>query len=63
VRKEIATIMKAEAFFSTLKTECFPPSQLFGSKARREIFEYIELYYNNRHLHSALGYLSDAAPV
>ena len=24
---------KAEAFFSTLKTECFPPNQLFGSKA------------------------------
>lgn len=49
---------KAEAFFSTLKTECFPPHQLFGSKAlaRREIFEYIEVYYNNRRLHSALGY-------
>ena len=49
---------KAEAFFSTLKTECFPPNQLFGSKAlaRREIFEYIEVYYNNQRLHSALGY-------
>jgi len=49
---------KAEAFFSTLKTECFPTDQLFGSKAlaRREIFEYIEVYYNNRRLHSALGY-------
>jgi hypothetical protein len=35
---------QAEAFFSTLKTECFPPNQLFSSKAlaRREIFEYIE---------------------
>jgi putative transposase len=49
---------KAEAFFSTLKTECFPPNQLFDSKvlARREIFEYIEVYYNNQRLHSALGY-------
>jgi putative transposase len=49
---------KAEAFFSTLKTECFPSNQLFGSKAlaRRQIFEYIEVYYNNRRLHSALGY-------
>jgi integrase-like protein len=39
-------------------TECFPPNQLFGSKAlaRREIFEYIEVYYNNRRLHSALCY-------
>jgi transposase InsO family protein len=47
-----------EAFFSTLKTECFPDNQVFSSraKARREIFEYIELYYNNRRLHSALGY-------
>ena len=49
---------RAEAFFSTLKTECFPDSQVFASRAqaRREIFEYIEVYYNNRRLHSALGY-------
>ena len=49
---------KAEAFFSTLKTECFPPNQLFSSKAlaRREIFEYIEVYYNNQRLHSSLEY-------
>ena len=49
---------QAEAFFSTLKTECFPENQVFASraKARREIFEYIELYYNNQRLHSALGY-------
>ena len=47
-----------EAFFSTLKTECFPEHQVFSSRAqaRREIFEYIELYYNNQRLHSALGY-------
>jgi len=49
---------QAEAFFSTLKTECFPDNQVFNSRAqaRREIFEYIEVYYNNRRLHSALGY-------
>ena len=49
---------KAEAFFSTLKGECFPESQVFDTKAeaRREIFEYIEIYYNNMRLHSALGY-------
>jgi transposase InsO family protein len=53
---------KAEAFFSTLKGECFPERQVFGTKAeaRREIFEYIETYYNNMRLHSALGY---QAPV
>jgi putative transposase len=47
-----------EAFFSTLKTECFPDNQLFSSRAqaRREIFEYIEPYYNNQRLHSALEY-------
>ena len=47
-----------EAFFSTLKTECFPDNQVFSSRvqARREIFEYIEVYYNNRRLHSALEY-------
>jgi transposase InsO family protein len=50
----------AEAFFSTLKTECFPLSNCFESKAeaRRTIFEYIEVYYNNQRLHSALGYQS-----
>jgi putative transposase len=51
---------KAEAFFSTLKTECFPLSNCFQSKAqaRNTIFEYIEGYYNNQRLHSALGYKS-----
>jgi putative transposase len=49
---------KAEAFFSTLKGECFPESQVFDTKAqaRREIFEYVEIYYNNVRLHSALNY-------
>ena len=49
---------KAEAFFSTLKAECLPVRQVFESKAaaRRAIFEYIEIYYNNQRLHSALGY-------
>jgi putative transposase len=51
---------KAEAFFSTLKTECFPLSNCFPSKARARstIFEYIEVYYNNQRLHSALAYQS-----
>ncbi len=49
---------KMEAFFSTLKTECFPVTNCFASKAqaRSTIFEYIEVYYNNKRLHSALGY-------
>ena len=51
---------KAEAFFSTLKTECFPATNCFTSKAqaRRTIFEYIEVYYNNQRMHSALAYQS-----
>jgi putative transposase len=51
---------KAEAFFSTLKTECFPLNNCFASKAqaRAVLFEYIEVYYNNQRLHSALGYQS-----
>jgi putative transposase len=51
---------KAEAFFSTLKTECLPHNQVFVSKdqARREIFEYIEIYYNHLRLHSRLDYQS-----
>ena len=51
---------KAEAFFSTLKSECFPLSNCFESKAqaRHILFEYIEAYYNNQRLHSALGYQS-----
>jgi putative transposase len=51
---------KAEAFFSSLKTECFPLNNCFASKAqaRSTIFEYVEVYYNNQRLHSALGYQS-----
>ena len=48
-----------ESFFHTLKTEL-----VYGSvyrtqmQARREIFEYIEVWYNRQRLHSALGYLT-----
>ena len=51
---------KAEAFFSTLKAECFPSGNVFSSKVQacRTIFEYIETYYNNQRLHSAIGYQS-----
>jgi putative transposase len=54
---------KAEAFFSTLKSECFPLSNCFASKAqaRSAIFEYLEVYYNNQRLHSTLGYQSPSS--
>jgi transposase InsO family protein len=51
----------AETFFASLKTELVG-SQIFTSReqARREIFEYIEVFYNRRRLHSYLGYVPPA---
>jgi putative transposase len=51
----------AESFFSTLKTE-WVHHRLYRSRAqaRRDIFEYIEVFYNRVRLHSTLGYLSPA---
>ncbi len=49
----------AESFFATLKTELVYQSHWQTRReARGAIFEYIELFYNRRRLHSSLGYLS-----
>ena len=50
-----------ESFFSSLKTER-GHHRLYRSRAeaRRDIFEYIEVFYNRVRLHSTLGYLSPA---
>jgi putative transposase len=47
----------AESFFKTLKVEL---GRRFKTRiqGRRELFEYIEGFYNTRRLHSGLGYLS-----
>lgn len=49
----------AESFFATLKKELIYP---YGSdtsfQVEKELFEYIEAYYNTIRLHSSLGYLS-----
>jgi transposase InsO family protein len=50
-----------ESFFSTLKTELVG-GRVFPSRAlaRREVFEYIETFYNRTRRHSSLGYVSPA---
>jgi putative transposase len=49
----------AESFFSSLKTErVFDYSYSTREEARRNIFDYIEMFYNSTRLHSYLGYLS-----
>ena len=52
-----------ESFFATLKKECFPTGQTFDTpaNARREIFRYLETFYNSRRIHSSLGNLSPQA--
>lgn len=50
-----------ESFFSTLKMELIHESRYkTHDQARTEIFEFIEVWYNRRRLHSALGYVSPA---
>jgi putative transposase len=51
-----------ESFYSTLKCEL---THLWGhqprAQARREVFEYLEVFYNRQRLHSSLGYQAPAA--
>lgn len=51
-----------ESFWSTLKTELVHDEQYAThQQARVSIFEYIEVFYNRRRLHSSLGYVSPEA--
>ena len=47
----------SEAFFSTLKIELMDGGKAFSSRqgARAAIFEYVEVFYNRRRLHSSIG--------
>jgi putative transposase len=47
-----------ESFFSTLKGECAVGVFESRTEAKTSIFEYIEVWYNRKRLHSTLGYLS-----
>ncbi len=50
-----------ESFFHTLKTELTHHRRYqTREEARRDIFEYIEVFYNRQRLHSSLGYKSPA---
>ena len=47
----------AESFFGTLKTELVHRRRWSGRiELRNAVFEYIEVFYNRRRLHSAIGY-------
>src|SRR5215813_9878280 len=50
-----------ESFFHSLKTERVH-HRIYGTRAeaRRDLFQYIEGFYNSHRLHSALGYISPA---
>jgi putative transposase len=51
----------AESFFRTLKTELIYHVDLLSEDhARKELFEYIEIYYNRQRLHATLDYVSPA---
>ena len=48
-----------ESFFKTLKVELIYDNRYYTrDEARRSIFEYVELYYNRKRLHSSIGYMS-----
>src|ERR1700744_2012002 len=50
-----------ESFFGALKRE-LPHHHAYATReaARQSLFEYIEVFYNRRRLHSTLGYVSPA---
>ena len=48
-----------ESFYRTIKRELIQNAHFeTPEQAQQEIFKYIELYYNTKRMHSALGYLS-----
>jgi putative transposase len=49
-----------ESFFSTVKSELADRFESFGV-AKMELFDYVEVFYNQRRRHSTLGQVSPAA--
>lgn len=51
-----------ESFFATLKKECIYRRQYVTiEEVKRDIFSYVELFYNRKRMHSVLNYLSPVA--
>lgn len=50
-----------ESFYKTIKRKLIQDTHYeIPEQAQKEIFKYIELYYNTKRMHSALGYRSPA---
>ncbi|WP_409193513.1 integrase core domain-containing protein [Bacillus cereus] len=48
-----------ESFYKAIKRELIQGAKFTApEQARKEIFKYIELYYNTKRIHSSLGYFS-----
>ena len=49
----------AERFFAIIKKEClYRREYVTMYNVKRDMFRYIELFYNRRRMHSVLGYMS-----
>lgn len=49
----------SESFFATAKKECiFLKNYATMDEVKADIFEYVELFYNRKRMHSSLGYMS-----
>ena len=46
----------AESFFGIMKTEIDDTRKLSAGEVRLSIFDYIEVFYNRKRLHSKLGH-------
>jgi len=51
--------MMMESFYRTIKRELIQDAHFENpAQAQKEIFKYIELYYNTKRIHSSLDYFS-----
>jgi putative transposase len=48
-----------ESFFNTIKKELINKKEYSNKEElKNDLFEYIDVYYNNERIHSSLGYLT-----